>query len=72
MIYLVERDDGKPMGQRFANGPQGIEAIVREHYRECFNDSAIDVAVDLDSFIVTAAGQRYKKTYMIANIQRMQ
>lgn len=69
-IYiLVGRNDGRVMGRRFAADLTGIEAVVREHYRECFYDDAIDIDLDLESYIVTVSRQRYTRTYLILPIQ---
>ena len=72
MIYIVEDIHEKPMGRRFATDAESVEAIVREHYRKHYDSNLYDVDIDMENLTVTVFKVRYRRTYQIATLQRMQ
>lgn len=64
-IYLVEYNSrGHTMGQRYATSAQGVEAIVKKHYRGCFGHS-VSVDVNIEALTATVSRLAYGKTYRI-------
>ena len=74
IIYLVTPTYGywDGMLEGFATDAEGVEQIVRDHYREYFYTELTDVRVDMDDFtvVVVVSKDDYEQTYYIREISR--